>query len=369
MNILFLTASLGLGGAEKQLVVWTDILQRDFGARVSVASFDPARTQRLPALEELGVRAMIVGMDRGRLGRIERIISLARSNRANIVHAFNYYLSPYAMMTAAAVKAVPVSSFQGDGVSDLQGLNPFLRSLTLRRGKYFTSNSHEAILRLRPQISAKAFLQYVPNLVEPLDGEASGSVPADRRRGLMVLAVGRLDDNKRLDIFLEALAAARKVEPQLTGMIAGDGPARDTLWTRAASLGLLPEGVRFLGQVLNMAETYASADIFVHLAISEGTPNVVLEAMAAGLPVVATGAGDTCRIIRPMLNGCLVPFDDAQSVSERLVELARSPDLRARLGKQGRTDVARLFSLEEVRDSLERFYSAVVPSVHSAARA
>ena len=113
MNILFLTASLGLGGAEKQLVVWTDILQRDFGARVSVASFDPARTQRLPALEELGVPAMIVGMDRGRLGRIERIISLARSNRANIVHAFNYYLSPYAMMTAAAVKAVPVSSFQG----------------------------------------------------------------------------------------------------------------------------------------------------------------------------------------------------------------------------------------------------------------
>ena len=359
MNVLFLTGSLGLGGAEKQLLVWVEMLQADLGMKVSVACFDETRLERLQALKELGVPVTVAGRDQGAVRRLERVISFARKNRADIVHAFNYYLATSAIVAAGAARGTPVASFQGDGVSDLEGLDAFRRLPALKLVNYFTSNSYEAMARVRPQLRSKALLQYVPNLVTAPAGETFETRATDGGQGTVALVVARLDDNKRVNVFLDALAAARQVEPQLTGVVVGDGPSRKGLEEQAARLGLLPGGVEFLGKLPDVWARYAAADIFVHLALSEGTPNVVLEAMTAGLPVVATAAGDVGRIVQPEHNGLLVPFDDAPAVTHCLVELARSPQLRARLGLQGRLDVQTSFGSMQVRDSLERFYSAV----------
>ncbi len=363
MKILFLISTLGLGGAEKQLVACADILQREIGARVCVASFDETRTERLPALENLGVPVMIAGRDQDMPRRIQRVVSFARKSRPDVVHAFSFSLSPLALVTAMTVNAAPAASFQGDGVSDLEGRNALLTRGTFAFVNYYTSNSHEAIARVKPRMRPRALVQYVPNLVAPPAQTMEGSRLPRKSGELTVLSVGRMDDNKRLGVFLQALAAARTLEPQLTGVIVGDGPARPGLMEQAASLGLLPQGVRFTGQLLDPSSSYADADMFVHLAISEGTPNVVLEAMAMGLPVVATGAGDLCRIIRPGQNGFLVPFDDVPATAQRLVELARAPELRMRLGGEGRRDVLKSFGSAEVRRSLERFYTAVASRV------
>jgi glycosyltransferase involved in cell wall biosynthesis len=359
MNVLFLTGSLGLGGAEKQLLVWVEMLQADLGMKVSVACFDETRLERLQALEEMGVPVTVAGRDQGTAKRLERVVSFARKNRADIVHAFNYYLATSAIIAAAVVRGTPAASFQGDGVSDMEGLDVFRRQPPFKLVKYFTSNSHEAMARVRPQLRSKALLQYVPNLVAAPAGETFETRFTDGRRGTVALVVARLDDNKRVNVFLDALAAARQAEPDINGVVVGDGPSRQNLEEQAARLGLLPGGVEFLGKLPDVWARYAAADVFVHLALSEGTPNVVLEAMTAGLPVVATAAGDVGRIVQPDHNGLLVPFDDAPAVTRCLVELARSPQLRARLGRQGRLDVQASFGAKQVRDSLERFYSAV----------
>ena len=359
MNIVFLTSSLGLGGAEKQLVAWAGILQRDLGARVSVACLDETRVDRLDRLRELDVPVVIAGRDYNALTRLERMVSFARKSRADVVHAFNYYLSTPAILAAMAAGAIPASSFQGDGLADLEDLGPLRRLPALKIIRYFTSNSREAMARLEPRLRPRALLQYVPNVVTPPDPELFKPRRADDRHDPVALVVARLDDNKRVNVFLEALAAARQLEPRLTGVIVGDGPARDSLSDLASRLGLSSEGVRFAGQLPDATESFANADIFVHLALSEGTPNVVLEAMAMGLPVVATAAGDVRRIIQSGLNGLLVPFDDAAAVAGHLVDLVRNPELRSRLGEQARLGVIESYSAKQVSDSLQRFYSAV----------
>jgi glycosyltransferase involved in cell wall biosynthesis len=359
MNILFLISSLGLGGAEKQLVAWAEILQGEFGHRVFVASFDTTGTQRLPALEALHVPVVIAGQDQNTLTRIRRVVSFARLSHVDVVHAFSFYYSPLAVLAASLANAVPVSSFQGDGVSELEFLNAPYRLLTLRRVKYFTSNSHEAIAQVKPHVPAGALLQYVPNLVSPPAPSVHSAQSLNTGRDLVALAVARLDDNKRINVFLEALAAARRIEPRLTGVIVGDGPARDSLVGQASSLGLLPGGVKFLGRLLDPTESYANADMFVHLAASEGTPNVVLEAMIMGLPVVTTAAGDLRLIVKSGQNGFLVPFDDAPSAAKCLVDLARSPELGDRLGEAGRVEILESFNAKRVRDSLDRLYSSM----------
>jgi glycosyltransferase involved in cell wall biosynthesis len=357
MNILFLVPSLGLGGAEKQLVVWADILKHTFDIRVSVACFDPTRTERLSALSQLEVPVLVAGGDQNILARTRRVLSFARKNRADIVHAFSFYLSTLALVTAAAVGATPAASFQGDGISDLAG-GVIRRFPGLRFVKYFTSNSREAMVRIEPRLRPDAFLQYVPNLVTPLP-KLPARHPKDNQGDVVALVVARLDDNKRVNVFLDALARARNLQPRLRGVIVGDGPARAALQDAAAQLGLLPSGVEFVGLVPDPSAQYAAADIFVHLAISEGTPNVVLEAMAASLPVVATPAGEVSRLIQPGRSGMLVPFDDPSSVAKCLVELAGAPNRRVRLGEQGRADVLAEYSARHVRDSLGRFYSVI----------
>ncbi|MCL5734683.1 MAG: hypothetical protein M1274_03690, partial [Actinobacteria bacterium] len=152
MKILFLVSTLGLGGAEKQLVAWTQILQERFQAQVLVASFATTVKERLGALEELGVPVLIVGRDIDNFRRVERVVLFARRHRVSVVHAFSFRLSPIAILAATASGAVPAASFQGDGEADLRLLTTLHRLLTLHIVKHYTSNSRDAIARVRPHL-------------------------------------------------------------------------------------------------------------------------------------------------------------------------------------------------------------------------
>jgi glycosyltransferase involved in cell wall biosynthesis len=359
MNVLYLISTLGQGGAEKQLVSWTQIMQADLGARVFVASFDAGRTHWAQALREMDVPVTVLGREKSVVNRTLGVMSLARRHRIDVVHAFSCYLSPLAVAASLASDAVPASSVRGDGLADLQSLRAVYRRPVLAMVRYMTANSREAIAQIKPRISAKTLVQYVPNLVEapPCLDRASRSPTCASTK--TVLMVGRLDRNKRIDLFLHALAKARTLESGLRGVVVGEGPLSADLHREAEQLGLLPHGVEFTGRLDDVSTHYADADVFVHLAMSEGTPNVVLEAMAAGLPVVTTGAGDLRHIVKPGLTGILVPFDDDSLLAESLVQLARAPELRARLGMGARDEMLHSFNRQVVRDALEGFYCAI----------
>jgi glycosyltransferase involved in cell wall biosynthesis len=164
---------------------------------------------------------------------------------------------------------------------------------------------------------------------------------------------------KRFDRFLDALAAARRRAPALTGMIVGDGPERAALEERAARLGLLPSGVRFLGARDDVPALLASSDFLVVTSSHEGFPNVVLEAYAASRPVIATPCGDVERLLREGETGFVVPFDDADALAERMVRLAESVELRRRAGAAGRSLVERSFDRAALAGHLMTAYQAI----------
>ncbi|MBN1320287.1 MAG: glycosyltransferase family 4 protein [Thermoleophilia bacterium] len=361
MRILFLISTLGLGGAEKQLVSWAKILQDDLGARISVASFDATLIHRARTLRDMDVPVQVLGRDMSLPRRVSGVVSMAKQNRVDVVHAFSCYLSPLAVAAALAVRATPASSFRGSGQADLRGLRTIYRQPVLSVLRYFTANSHEAITLVRHQLSQKALLHYVPNLVTDPGPESRRQPAVEREGSVTALMVGRLDENKRIDVFLEALAKARRMEPRLKGLIVGEGPVAENLRNRATVLGLMPDGIEFTGQVPDVSEYYRGAGMLVHLAVSEGTPNVVLEAVAAGVPVITTSAGDLRRIVRPGQTGVLVPFDDSPAVARSLVESVRSPERSMRMAERARDEVLQSHSKEMVREALRAFYSAVVP--------
>ena len=150
-------------------------------------------------------------------------------------------------------------------------------------------------------------------------------------RGPHLVAAGRLGHQKGFDMLLDALAGASADGVPATLTILGEGPDRALLEARAAELGIA-DAVRFVGFQANPFAYFANADLFVLSSRYEGLPNVVLEALACGCPVVAFDCPHGVReIVHDGVNGVLLPPNDVSGLREALKRLLQSPADRERL--------------------------------------
>lgn len=147
--------------------------------------------------------------------------------------------------------------------------------------------------------------------------------------------VARLDPIKNQSMLLRAFDHVRRRVPGARLVIAGEGPARGKLEKVAAELGLA-QAVSFLGEVRDTPTLYRDFDVFALSSISEGTSMSILEAMASGVPVVATAVGGTPALVRNGELAVLVPDGDAVAMADAIVELATNPQRRQTLGRAAR---------------------------------
>lgn len=149
---------------------------------------------------------------------------------------------------------------------------------------------------------------------------------------LLLLSVGRLSPEKGPNLLLEAFALLRNELPGLRLAFVGDGPARPSLEAQA------PKGVHFLGELRGeeLARVYASADVFCFPSTTDTFGQVLLEASASGLPVVAADTGGAREIVRDGVTGILVRPEDPRSFAAALGSLAGSGAVRSSLGTAGR---------------------------------
>lgn len=172
--------------------------------------------------------------------------------------------------------------------------------------------------------------------------------------------VGRLENPKKgIDVLLEAAAELRMRRPDARIVIAGDGPSRRELERAALEKGL-KDMVRFLGVCEDPGSLYPLLDIFVLPSRWEGFGVVLLEAMASGLPVVATRVGGIIDVVREGATGILVPPEDAGSLRNGLLTLLEDPSAAGRMGACGRERVAAEFDFAVYLRKLERFYEKCV---------
>ena len=151
--------------------------------------------------------------------------------------------------------------------------------------------------------------------------------------------MGRLVPVKAVDMLLAAFALAHAAEPTVRLLVVGDGELRPALERQARSLGI-SGAVHFAGWRYDLPSVYAAMDAVVLSSINEGTPVAIIEAGAAGLPAIATAVGGVPDLLTSGVNGLLVQPGEVHALAAALLQMARAPDLRRRMGDAARREMA-----------------------------
>jgi len=168
---------------------------------------------------------------------------------------------------------------------------------------------------------------------------------------------------KRVDVYLRALAIACRQTPELFGVVMGEGSELASLKKLAAELDLLPHRVVFLGHRPDAVALLQRMSFLVLSSTAEGFPNVVQEAMAQGLPVIATPAGEAALLVRDMQNGLSVAFNDVNGMAAAMARLAGNPALRASLGASARAFVRAEYPLEVLGSRILNCYQQFIAGI------
>jgi glycosyltransferase involved in cell wall biosynthesis len=278
-----------------------------------------------------------------------------RAHRIAIVHTTELYSNIFAL-PAAALANVPVR------IGNRREINPDKTpaQIALQRAAYacahtVVANSHAAARRLALEGVPARKIAVVPNGVD-LQPLWPKSAPVG---GRTIIVVANLRPEKGHDVLIDAAAHVLHRFPDARFEVVGDGPERGRL-TALAAARALSRSFSFLGHRDDVAARLGSSDIFVLPSRSEAFPNAVLEAMAAGLPIVASAVGGIPELIDDGRSGLLVPAGDPAALAERLCRLLADAPLAVRLGEAARAKAEAHDSFDRMVASFESLYLALL---------
>jgi glycosyltransferase involved in cell wall biosynthesis len=336
IRVLQLIPDLGVGGAEKMLLnLVLGLKDSRFEVRV-VSMFPPRQTLIEHELASACVPVVHLGKHLGFDGRMfARIHCAIREWRPHIIHTHRAVLH-YALPAVVRRARTVVHTVHNLADMEVPWTARAAHRLMFAAGASSVAigdavaKSFAAMYGLHPRRTIPHGIpvaQFARSPAPRSDWRAREGVPED----VLVLAcVARLSPQKNLGCLLEAFARieGRRL-PWL--VIAGEGPLRADLELRAKALGVGAR-VRFLGARRDVAEVLRASDIFVLSSEWEGNPLCVMEAMAAGLPVVSTRVGGVPELVRHDETGVLVSPGDANALSAAIQRVLRDAEMRASMG-------------------------------------
>jgi sugar transferase (PEP-CTERM/EpsH1 system associated) len=365
LHICHAVLRLDVGGLERVVL---DLVREAHlgGHRVSVLCVErPGALAEAAA--ELGARVVSAGKPPGfRPGIVPRVADLLRELRPDVIHAHQLgallYTGPAARR--AGVRAV-VHTEHGKHYADCWRLR-LLGRFAARYARRVFAVSDDIRRELRDcGIAPPARLVHVPNGVDADRFDPAVDPAALRREfglptGVPVIGtVGRLARLKRQDVLLKGFARLRHPTARL--LIVGDGPAREGLVNLAARLGIT-DRVVFAGYRERPERALGAMDVFTLTSDSEGMPLAVLEAWAAGKPVVASRVGGVPELVADGRTGLLFPAGDEAALASHLDRLLADPPLAAAMGEDGRALVRERYDTRVMADAYVRHYRALLRS-------
>ena len=357
IKVLWLIKGLGPGGAEQLLLLAARTVDRDrFDVRVAYAR--PDKTHLVPEFEAAGIAPERLGAPTGTV--IAQVRDLRRiMSEVEVVHAHSPVLASLGRVVARTLprgRRPILASTEHNEWTSHRPLTRLMNALTapLDAKRWAVSDQVKGTIWAGRRSAYEVLIHGIELTTTRPDPALRRKVRADLGvidDEVLSLTVANLRRNKDYPNLLRAASTATRIEPRLRFAAVGQGPLAEEMAALHRELGL-GEQFQFLGYRRDVADLMAAADLFTLASAHEGLPVAVMEAFAAGLPVVATSVGGLPQQVVDGVHGRLVRPGDADALASALVDLARSRELRSRMGAAARArapeyDIRRAVALQE----------------------
>ncbi len=360
-KVMLLLNALARGGAERQALELVKGIDRA-RFRMSVCAMRAGGTLH-SAFAQTGAPVVVL---RKRMPadpiRLLELVCLLRRERVDILHAF---LTPQIVWgyVAARLAAVPVfiPSVRNTELDEPAWWAPILKYV-LGRSPVIHVNAEATVRYLKQQgLADPERAEVIPNGIDI--SRFGPHIPRGKYRrrlglddnALLVGTVGRLVPQKNITLFLHMAREVTERGGLVHFVIAGDGPLREELKRQAGNLGI-GEYVHFVGEIGDVPSLMTDLDIFVLSSDWEGMPNVVAEAMAAQVPVVATAVGGTPELVQDGRTGLLVHPRRLADLTNAVLELLGDEKRRAQIASEGRSRIEQNFTVERMVSRVQDLY-------------
>lgn len=361
-----------LGGTEKAVYELGRQLVRR-GCQVTVVTLNTNRVEghgliegmkvyRLPAFSVTNLIGAQLTLSPIALFGVHRIV---KNVRPDIVHAHNLYfqltmvapfirsLTHVPLVTTLHLPKMTYNRFLLDSLIDIY--QDVVGDLIIRSSdrliavSQFVMNHAIADLNVPPSKIA-----LIPNGVDTVSYSLGDQKPSNP----VVTYIGRLIGNKGPQYLVEAGLDILKNHPDTDIYIIGDGPLKERLVQRVASLKL-EDRIHILGSIPDILPILRMTTVFVRPSLTEGMSLAVLEAMTYGLPVVASNVGGNAEVVENGVNGYLVPPADAKALAEVVGSLLDNRELASAMGENARKTVQKLYDWERIAEQTLELYTSL----------
>jgi len=346
------------GGSERQFTVLAqNLIPPQFQTHLGCVSRRGPLAHNFPDAQQFPLGGGLFGWQslRTRLNLRQYL----RTHQVQVAHAFDFYTN-LTLIPAAKLARVPVVIGSHRQLGDLMTPAQFrAQAAAFRWCDAVVCNSQAAADRLIATGLSSNKIAVIGNAL-PAAAFAAAPAALPKRPGVARIGmVARMNHRyKNHSGFLRVAAQIHKHMPDVEFVLVGDGPLRQELEREAASLGLGASTI-FLGDRQDMPAVLASLDVAVLTSDSESLSNVILEAMAAGLPVVAYGVGGNSELLSHQ-RGALIPAGNETSFAEAVENVLLDTALRQQLGRNAQQFAQENFSLDRVRQRYVELYVALL---------
>lgn len=302
-----------------------------------------------------------------------QLYHLFRQLRPAIVHTRNLAALEATVPAWAAQVSARIHGEHGRDVGDLDGANKkyqWIRRIYSPFVKHYIALSHDLAQYLHQSIGInEKRVTQIYNGVDstlfypPPQSQSIPDCPFNDAGHWLVGTVGRMQtvkDQTNLALaFVHALQTAPELRDRLRLVMVGDGPLRHESLAVLQAAGL-SELAWLPGERNDMPEIMRRLDCFVLPSLGEGISNTILEAMASGLPIIATAVGGNVELVQDSLNGRLVPAANPTALAQTIIDFARQPELARAMGQQSRRLVEERYSMAAMVSSYQQLYDQLL---------
>lgn len=359
LKVLHLLVNLEMGGAERLLVDALPLLSRD-KYRVEVLGLGSDGIVGA-MLRSKGIPASALGGSKTDPKFIFKLINYLTKNKPHILHTHLFIPGVVGRVVGTAVGVKLIISHEHFQKGEIHPLRIVVEKNTWRLADAVVFVSHkletERVANL-PRSLKKFVIYNGINPAEIIRGERNNArhILGGKNTDVIIGWVGRINEHeKNLTLMLKAIKKIYSAQENIRVVLIGDGKDSNKLKTTTKEWGLSGV-VQWLGARSDVRSLYSGMDVFVLPSRFEGMPLVLLEAMSAGLPVVASRVGGISEIVVDGETGFLVEWDDDKTLAERISLLAGNAKLRKQMGEKGKELFERQFRIERFVEKIDELY-------------